>query len=98
MNSTRNTGSSAQGVSRGLKRNGHARDPAAILLSLCAPRLQLEAQGGCRVETHAIHASSVSVTLEHRLAKTDRLDAELLKRGFLGWLFGYRGHCKMVAV
>jgi hypothetical protein len=28
-------------------------------------------------------------------AKTDRLDTELLKRGFLGWLRGERGHCSM---
>jgi hypothetical protein len=45
-----------------------------------------------------IHASSVAVTREHRRVKTDRLDTELLKRGFLGWLRGERGHCKMVAV
>jgi transposase len=51
-----------------------------------------------RVEAHVIHASSVAVTREHRRAKTDRLDTELLKRGFLGWLRGERGHCKMVAV
>ena len=38
------------------------------------------------VEAHVIHASSVAVTREHRRAKTDRLDTELLKRGFLGWL------------
>ena len=50
------------------------------------------------VESHVIHASSVAVTREHRRAKTDRLDTELLKRGFLGWLRGERGHCKMVAV
>jgi transposase len=50
------------------------------------------------VETHVVHASSVAVTREHRRAKTDRLDTELLKRGFLGWLRGERGHCKMVAV
>ena len=55
----------------------------------------LTAQG---VEAHVIHASSVAVTREHRRAKTDRLDTELLKRGFLGWLRGERGHCKMVAV
>jgi transposase len=55
----------------------------------------LAAQG---VEAHVIHASSVAVTREHRRAKTDRLDTELLKRGFLGWLRGERGHCKMVAV
>ena len=33
-----------------------------------------------------------------RRAKTDRLDTELLKRGFLGWLRGERGHCSMVRV
>jgi transposase len=43
----------------------------------------LAAQG---LEAHVIHASSVAVTREHRRAKTDRLDTELLKRGFLGWL------------
>src|SRR5690349_18214009 len=43
----------------------------------------LEARG---VEAHVIHASSVAVSREHRRAKTDRLDTELLKRGFLGWL------------
>ena len=55
----------------------------------------LAAQG---IESHVIHASSVAVTREHRRAKSDRLDTELLKRGFLGWLRGERGHCKMVAV
>jgi hypothetical protein len=35
---------------------------------------------------------------EHRRAKTDRLDTELLKRAFLGWLRGERDHCKMVAI
>jgi transposase len=32
------------------------------------------------VEAHVIHASSVAVSREHRRAKTDRLDTELLKR------------------
>lgn len=50
------------------------------------------------IESHVIHATSVAVTREHRRAKTDRLDTEMLKRGFLGWLRGERGHCKMVAV
>src|SRR2546423_2589087 len=36
------------------------------------------------IEAHVIHASSVAVSREHRRAKTDRLDTELLKRGFLG--------------
>src|SRR5438094_4916993 len=39
----------------------------------------LEARG---VEAHVIHPSSVAVSREHRRAKTDRLDTELLKRGF----------------
>jgi transposase len=38
------------------------------------------------------------VSREHRRAKTDRLDTELLKRAFLGWLRGERDHCKMVAI
>src|ERR1700745_1807249 len=41
---------------------------------------------GRGVEAHVIHASSIAVSREHRRAKTDRLDTELLKRGFLGWL------------
>jgi transposase len=55
----------------------------------------LKARG---VEAHVIHASSVAVSREHRRAKTDRLDTELLKRAFLGWLRGERDHCKMVAI
>ena len=50
------------------------------------------------MEAHVIHASSVAVPREHRRAKTDRLDTELLKRAFLGWLRGERDHCKMVVV
>ena len=55
----------------------------------------LETRG---VEAHVIHPSSVAVSREHRRAKTDRLDTELLKRGFSGWLRGERGHCSMVRV
>jgi transposase len=55
----------------------------------------LEVRG---VEAHVIHASSVAVSREHRRAKTDWLDTELLKRGFLGWLGGERGHCSMARV
>ena len=50
------------------------------------------------IEAHVIHASSVAVSREHRRAKTDRLDTELLKRAFLGWLRGERDHCKTVAI
>jgi transposase len=41
----------------------------------------LDARG---VEAHVIHPSSVAVSREHRRAKTDRLDTELLKRGVWG--------------
>src|ERR1700693_1929158 len=50
------------------------------------------------IEAYVIHASSVAVSREHRRAKTDRLDTELLKRSFLGWLRGERDHCKMVEI
>ena len=51
-----------------------------------------------RDTAHVIHASSAAVSRERRRAKTDRLDTELLKRSFLGWLRGERDHCKMVAI
>jgi len=54
--------------------------------------------GARDIEVHVIHASSVAVSREHRRAKTDRLDTELLKRAFLGWLRGERDHCKMVVI
>jgi transposase len=50
------------------------------------------------IEAHVIHPGSVAVSREHRRAKTDRLDTELLKRAFLGWLRGERDHCKVVAI
>jgi transposase len=50
------------------------------------------------VEAHVIHPTSIAVSREHRRAKTDRLDTELLKRAVLGWLRGDRGHCSMAAV
>jgi transposase len=50
------------------------------------------------IESHVIHPSSVPVSREHRRAKTDRLDAELLKRAFLGWLRGEPKHCTMAAI
>jgi transposase len=50
------------------------------------------------IETHVIHPTSIAVSREHRRAKTDRLDTELLKRAFLGWLRGERGHCSMAAI
>src|SRR5690242_8813030 len=50
------------------------------------------------VEAHVIHPTSVAVSREHRRAKTDRLDTELLKRAFLGWLRGEPDHCSTAAV
>src|SRR5207344_1799168 len=50
------------------------------------------------IEAHVIHASSIAVSREHRRAKTDRLDTDLLKRAFVGWLRGERDHCKVVAI
>jgi transposase len=49
------------------------------------------------VEAYVIHPSSVAVSREHRRAKTDRLDAEMLMRAFLGWLRGEKRHCTMSA-
>src|SRR5215470_2030113 len=50
------------------------------------------------IDCHVIHPTSVSVSREHRRAKSDRLDVGLLKRSFLGWLRGEKKHCSMVAV
>jgi len=53
---------------------------------------------GHEIEAYVIHPSSVPVNREHRRAKTDRLDTELLKRAFLGWLRGEPDHCSMAAI
>jgi transposase len=53
---------------------------------------------GAGIEAYVIHAASVAVSREHRRAKTDRLDSELLKRAFLGWLRGERNHGTMAAI
>src|SRR5260221_5719615 len=50
------------------------------------------------IEVYVMHAASVAVSREHRRAKTDRLDTELLKRAFVGWLRGESDHCRMVAI
>jgi len=50
------------------------------------------------IEAYVIHPSSIPVSREHRRAKTDRLDTELLKRAFLGWLRGEPKHCTMAAI
>jgi transposase len=50
------------------------------------------------IEAHVIHSASVAVSRERKRAKTDRLDAAMLTRVFLGWLRGERGHCGMVVI
>jgi transposase len=50
------------------------------------------------IEAYVIHPASIAVSREHRRAKTDRLDTELLMRAFLGWLRGEKRHCSMVAI
>jgi len=48
------------------------------------------------IEACVIHPMSIAVSREHRRAKTDRLDTELLMRAFLGW--GEKRHCSIVAI
>ncbi len=50
------------------------------------------------IEAYVIHPASIAVPREHRRPKTDRLDVQLLKRAFLGWLRGEAEHCRMVAI
>jgi len=50
------------------------------------------------IEAHVIHPNSIPVPREHRRAKSDRLDTELLLRGFLGWLRGEEKHCSMAQI
>ena len=50
------------------------------------------------IEAHVIHPTSIAVARTHRRAKTDRLDTNLLKRAFLGWLRGEPDHCTMAAI
>lgn len=50
------------------------------------------------IEAYVIHPTSIPVKRDHRRAKTDRLDAGLLMRAFLGWLRGEADHCSMAAI
>ena len=50
------------------------------------------------IEAYIIHPTSIAVSREHRRAKTDRLDTELLMRVFLGWRRGEKRHCSMVTI
>jgi transposase len=78
---------------------GHAIDQIAVAYEAgrdgfwLARRLRTQS-----IEAYVIDPSSVPVSREHRRAKTDRLDTELLKRAFLGWLRGEPKHCSMAAI
>jgi transposase len=50
------------------------------------------------IEAYVMHPTSIPVPREHRRAKSDRLDTELLMRAVLGWLRGEAKHCSMVAI
>src|SRR5258705_5901219 len=81
------------------KKSGHSIERIAVALEAGRDGFWLARWLRARdIEAHIIHASSVAVSREHRRAKTDRLDTELLKLAFLGWLPGERDHCKMVAI
>ena len=43
---------------------------------------------GSGIEAHVMHSTSIPVKREHRRAKTDRLDCQLLLRAYFGWLRG----------
>ena len=53
---------------------------------------------GSGIEAHVMHSTSIPVKRDHRRAKTDRLDCQLMMRAFPGWLRREEGHCRMVAV
>jgi transposase len=50
------------------------------------------------IKAYVMHPDSIAVSREHRRAKTDRLDTELLKRAFLGGLRGEPNHCSMAMI
>jgi transposase len=50
------------------------------------------------IESYVMHPTSIAVSREHRRAKSDRLDTQLLMRSLLGWLRGEVKHCSMVAI
>ena len=77
-------------------RAGHAIDRIAVAYEAGRDGFWLARWlRGRGIEAHVIHPTSIAVSREHRRAKTDRLDTELLKRAFLGWLRGEPRHCSM---
>lgn len=78
---------------------GHAIDRITVAYEAGRDGFWLARWLRCRgVEAHVIHPNSIPVPREHRRAKSDRLDTELLLRGFLGWLRGEPKHCHMVQI
>src|SRR5262245_15684498 len=87
-------------VLRGPARTEHPRRRVrrarrSAIASACAA---FDAADAREIDAYVIHPSSVPVSREHRRAKTDRLDTELLKRAFLGWLRVEPKHCSMAAI
>src|SRR3981081_3958161 len=81
------------------KKSGHSIERIAVAFEAGRDGFWLARWLRARdIEAHIIHASSVAVSRGTRRPRTDRLDTELLKRAFLGWLRGERDHCKMVAI
>ena len=52
----------------------------------------------CREREQREASPTAAIIDSQRRAKTDRLDTAMLKRGFLGWLRGERGHCTVAIV
>jgi transposase len=80
-------------------KGGHAIDRIAVAFEAGRDGFWLARWLRARgIETYVIHASSIPVPREHRRAKSDRLDTEMLMRAFLGWLRGEAKHCSMAAI
>jgi transposase len=78
---------------------GHAIDRIAVAFEAGRDGFWLARWLRARgIEAYVLHAASIAVSREHRRAKTDRLDTEMLMRAFLGWLRGEARHCRMAAI
>jgi hypothetical protein len=78
---------------------GHV-DPRPSTAGLCAPHISAardETTESRPIELYAFSAADRQAN-SPSLTPFSRSDTELLKRGFLGWLRGERGHCTMARV
>jgi hypothetical protein len=80
-----------------------ARGVGEVLVVLIETRIATKPPEGSLLIAHGDrrHRSAASGELVRAgmiAAAASRLDTELLKRGFLGWLRGERGHCSMARV